>query len=110
MYLQDITPDVTLAHLQAEMCPRISAKDFTNLLHYAPTDMCALDLRSAVEYSHVRVPHGINVPFVAAQLSEPRLDVLGVSQLEELIQGRIVICISNTHEHAVQVCSFKLST
>ncbi|XP_050332003.1 TBC domain-containing protein kinase-like protein isoform X1 [Bactrocera neohumeralis] len=97
---------IFFSHLQAEMCPRISAKDFTNLLHHAPTDMCALDLRSAVEYSHVRVPHSLNVPFVAAQLSEPRLDALGVPQLEELMHGRIVICISNTHEHAVQFSKF----
>ncbi|XP_017470933.1 PREDICTED: TBC domain-containing protein kinase-like protein isoform X2 [Rhagoletis zephyria] len=102
----DITPDVTLKHLQAEMCPRISANDFTHLLHHAPTYMLALDLRSAVEFAHVHVPHSINVPFLGLQLSEPCLEVLGVQQSEEMLQGRIVICISNKHENAVQLSKF----
>ncbi|XP_053949913.1 TBC domain-containing protein kinase-like protein [Anastrepha ludens] len=102
----DITPDVTLMHLQAEMCPRISANDFTHLLHHTPTDMLALDLRSAVEFAHVRVPLSINIPFATAQISEPRLEALGVPQLEEMLSGRTVICISNTHEHAVQFSKF----
>lgn len=85
------------------MCPRISANDFTHLLLHDPDAMIAIDLRSVNDYARVHVANSINVPFSSVQLNEPRLECLNVANLEQSLAGRIVVCLSNAHENALQV-------
>lgn len=102
--LQDIgAGEVELQHLQSELCPRISAKDVHQLLLHAPEQLALIDLRSVVEFGHVHVPHSINIPFATVQLGEQRLEALQVPQLEAQLRQRIVVCVSNIHQHAVEV-------
>lgn len=100
--------DVELRHLQAEQCPRISAKDVHQLLMQQPEQLALIDLRSVVEYGRVHVPHSINIPFATVQLGEQRLEALQVPQLEAQLRQRIVVCVSNIHQHAVEVSWHKL--
>lgn len=92
-----------LRHLQAEQCPRISARDVHRLLIHAPSELALIDLRSVVEFGRVHVPHSINIPFATVLLGEQRLEALNVPHLETHLRGRIVVCVSNIHEHAVEV-------
>lgn len=92
-----------LRHLQAEQCPRISARDVHRLLMHAPSELALIDLRSVVEFGRVHVPHSINIPFATVLLGEQRLEALNVPHLETHLRGRIVVCVSNIHEHAVEV-------
>lgn len=102
--LQDIgAGEVELQHLQSELCPRISAKDVHQLLLHAPEQLALIDLRSVVEFGRVHVPHSINIPFATVQLGEQRLEALQVPQLEAQLRQRIVVCVSNIHQHAVEV-------
>ncbi|KAH8274468.1 hypothetical protein KR026_002150, partial [Drosophila bipectinata] len=98
--------DVELKHLQQEQCPRISAKDVLHLLLNNPSELALVDLRSIVEYGRVHVPHSINIPFATVQLGEQRLDALPVPQLEAQLRGRIVVCVSNIHQHSVEFSHF----
>ncbi|XP_034671852.1 TBC domain-containing protein kinase-like protein [Drosophila subobscura] len=98
--------DVELKHLQVEQCPRISAKDVQHLLLHSPSDLALIDLRSVVDYGHVHVPHSINIPFATVQLGEQRLEALNVPQLEAQLRGRIVVCVSNIHQNAVEFSNF----
>ncbi|KAH8270948.1 hypothetical protein KR044_003420, partial [Drosophila immigrans] len=98
--------EVELQHLQSEQCPRISAKDVHQLLQQAPHELALIDLRSVVEYSRVHVPHSINIPFATVQLGEQRLEALNVPHLEAQLRGRIVVCVSNIHQHAVEFSHF----
>ncbi|EDW66233.1 TBC domain-containing protein kinase-like protein [Drosophila virilis] len=98
--------DVELRHLQAEQCPRISAKDVHQLLMQQPEQLALIDLRSVVEYGRVHVPHSINIPFATVQLGEQRLEALQVPQLEAQLRQRIVVCVSNIHQHAVEFSHF----
>ncbi|XP_023293104.2 TBC domain-containing protein kinase-like protein [Lucilia cuprina] len=102
----DITTDVTLAHLQKEMCPRISANDLTELLRHQPLELLCLDIRSTSDYNRVHLPHSINIPYNNLQLEDKSLDCLNVPQLEEKLLNRIIICISNIHENAVVFSKF----
>jgi len=103
---QDIgVADVELKHLQQEQCPRISAKDVQFLLDHSPAELALVDLRSVVEFGRVHVPHSINIPFATVQLGDQRLEALQVPQLETLLRGRIVVCVSNIHQHSVEVGS-----
>lgn len=95
--------DVELKHLQQEQCPRISAKDVQALLLYSPSELALVDLRSVVEYGRVHVPHSINIPFATVQLGDQRLEALPVPNVEAQIRGRIVVCVSNIHQHSVEV-------
>lgn len=108
---QDIgIADVELQHLQAEQCPRISARDVHRLLMHAPSELALIDLRSVVEFGRVHVPHSINIPFATVLLGEQRLEALNVPHLETHLRGRIVVCVSNIHEQAVEVGSSLPST
>ncbi|XP_016948548.1 TBC domain-containing protein kinase-like protein [Drosophila biarmipes] len=98
--------DVELKHLQQEQCPRISAKDVQFLLDNSPAELALVDLRSVVEFGRVHVPHSINIPFATVQLGEQRLEALQVPQLEALLRGRIVVCVSNIHQHSVEFSHF----
>ncbi|EDV99954.1 TBC domain-containing protein kinase-like protein isoform X2 [Drosophila grimshawi] len=98
--------DVELKHLQMEQCPRISAKDVHQLLMHAPDQLALIDLRSVVEYSRVYVPHSINIPFATVLLGEQRLEALNVPHLEQQLRQRIVVCVSNIHQHAVEFSHF----
>ncbi|XP_068141174.1 TBC domain-containing protein kinase-like protein [Drosophila tropicalis] len=98
--------DVQLKHLQTEQCPRISAKDVQHLLMHSSSELALIDLRGILEYSHVHVPHSINIPFATVQLGEQRLDALNVPQLEAQLRGRIVVCVSNIHQHAIEFSNF----
>ncbi|KAM8720676.1 hypothetical protein ACLKA7_006678 [Drosophila subpalustris] len=98
--------DVELKDLQAEQCPRISAKDVHQLLLQAPNELALIDLRSVVEYSRVHVPHSINIPFATILLGEQRLEALNVPYLEAQLRGRIVVCVSNIHQHAIEFSHF----
>ncbi|XP_034105338.1 TBC domain-containing protein kinase-like protein [Drosophila albomicans] len=98
--------EVELQHLQSEQCPRISAKDVYQLLQQAPNELALIDLRSVVEYSRVHVPHSINIPFATVLLGEQRLEALNVPYLEAQLRGRIVVCVSNIHQHAVEFSHF----
>lgn len=101
---QDIgVADVELKHLQQEQCPRISAKDVQFLLDNSPAELALIDLRSVVEFGRVHVPHSINIPFATVQLGEQRLEALQVPQLEAQLRGKIVVCVSNIHQHSVEV-------
>ncbi|XP_016982427.1 TBC domain-containing protein kinase-like protein [Drosophila rhopaloa] len=98
--------DVELKHLQQEQCPRISAKDVQFLLDNSPAELALVDLRSVVEFGRVHVPHSINIPFATVQLGEQRLEALQVPQLEATLRGRIVVCVSNIHQHSVEFSHF----
>ncbi|XP_016939283.2 TBC domain-containing protein kinase-like protein [Drosophila suzukii] len=98
--------DVELKHLQQEQCPRISAKDVQFLLDHSPAELALVDLRSVVEFGRVHVPHSINIPFATVQLGDQRLEALQVPQLEALLRGRIVVCVSNIHQHSVEFSHF----
>ncbi|XP_030379120.1 TBC domain-containing protein kinase-like protein [Scaptodrosophila lebanonensis] len=98
--------DVELKHLLAEQCPRISAKDVLHLVQHAPGELALIDLRSVVEFARVQVPHSINIPFATVLLGEQRLDALNVPQLEMQLRGRVVVCVSNIHQHAVEFSQF----
>lgn len=104
---KDITPVVTLADLQKEMCPRISANDLTELLRHQHNDLMCLDIRSTSDYNRVHLPYSINIPYNYLQLEEKSLETLNVPQIEEKLHNRIIICISNIHENAVQVSNTK---
>ncbi|KAH8315054.1 hypothetical protein KR059_004624 [Drosophila kikkawai] len=95
--------EVELKHLQLEQCPRISAKDVQALLLYSPSELALVDLRSVVEYGRVYVPHSINIPFATVQLGDQRLEALPVANVETQLRGRIVVCVSNIHQHSVEV-------
>ncbi|XP_039500212.1 TBC domain-containing protein kinase-like protein [Drosophila santomea] len=98
--------DVELKHLQQEQCPRISAKDVQFLLDNSPAELALVDLRSVVEFGRVHVPHSINIPFATVQLGEQRLEALQVPQLEAQLRGKIVVCVSNIHQHSVEFSHF----
>ncbi|XP_061390191.1 TBC domain-containing protein kinase-like protein [Musca vetustissima] len=102
----DITPDVTLAHLQKEMSPRISANDLHFMLQNDPNAMLCLDIRSVSEFNRVHLPDSINIPFNNINLEEKSLDSLNEPLLEEKMHNRIIICISNIHENAVQFSKY----
>ncbi|XP_075156009.1 TBC domain-containing protein kinase-like protein [Haematobia irritans] len=103
----DITNDVTLAHLQKEMCPRISAADLNNMLKFDPNAMLCLDIRSPSDFNRVHLPDSINIPFNGIDLEgEKSLVSLNEPQLEEKMNNRIIICISNIHENAVKFSKF----
>ncbi|KAH8265988.1 hypothetical protein KR038_002713 [Drosophila bunnanda] len=104
---QDIgITDVELKHLQQEQCPRISAKDVQALLLYSPSELALVDLRSVVEFGRVHVPHSINIPFATVQLGDQRLEALPVPNVEAQLRGRIVVCVSNIHQHSVEFSHF----
>jgi len=90
------------------MCPRISANDFLHLLQNKADAYIALDLRNVLDYARVHVPNSLNIPFNTVQFGEQRLDALSIPQLEEMLQDRIVICVSNIHENAVEVSIYSL--
>ncbi|KAH8420474.1 hypothetical protein KR009_010798 [Drosophila setifemur] len=98
--------DVGLKSLQQEQCPRISAKDVLHLLLHQPSELALVDLRSVVEYGRVHVPHSINIPFATVQLGEQRLEALQVPHLEGRLKGRIVVCVSNIHQHSIEFSQF----
>lgn len=106
--LQDITPDVTLAHLQSETSPRISANDLNDLLKHHPNELCCLDIRSTSDYNRVHLPNSINIPYNTLQLDVKSLESLNIQQIDEKLQSRVVICISNVHENAVAVREFDI--
>lgn len=110
MYLlyifQDITADLTLTDIEKEISPRISARDLTDLIRNTPDRLMVIDIRSSVDYSRVRLPQSVNVPFGNVQVSEPSLDHLNLEPaLREILMedSRIVVCVSNQHEEAVAV-------
>lgn len=70
---------------------------------HTPEQLALIDLRSVVEFGRVHVPHSINIPFATVQLGERRLEALQVPQLEAHLRQRIVVCVSNIHQHAVEV-------
>ncbi|KAH8292741.1 hypothetical protein KR018_010311 [Drosophila ironensis] len=98
--------DVQLRHLQQEQCPRISAKDVLHMLLYKPEELALVDLRSVVEYGRVHVPHSLNIPFATVQLGDQRLEALQVPHLEAQLRGRVVVCVSNIHQHSVEFSQF----
>ncbi|XP_013107196.1 TBC domain-containing protein kinase-like protein [Stomoxys calcitrans] len=104
----DITPDVTLAQMQKEMSPRISANDLNAMLKSDPNCMLCLDIRSPSDFNRVHLPDSINIPFNGKNLGEEKksLETLNEPQLEEKMNNRIIICISNVHEHAVEFSRF----
>ena len=87
------------------MAPRISARDFEHLYRHNPEQLIALDIRAAKDYAHIKLPQSINIPFDAELLNDEtcQLDALNVAQLEQQLTGRIVVCICNVHDNAVQV-------
>ena len=85
------------------MSPRISTRDFEYLYRHDPDQLLAVDIRAAKDYAHIKVPHSINIPFDAQVMEFSHLDALNIPQLEQQFVGRIVVCISNIHENAVQV-------
>ncbi|ALC49732.1 CG4041 [Drosophila busckii] len=101
--------EIELKHLQTEQCPRISARDVHLMLLHAPTEMVLIDLRSVVEYSHVHVPHSLNIPFATVQLGDQRLESLHVPHLDVLLRGRTVVCVSNIHQHSVEFSHFLIA-
>lgn len=102
---------VPLAALQAEMCPRISARDVLRLVRERGADgVVVLDLRSASEYRRAHLGGSVNVPFAVAQaaLSDGRLETLAavvevVPHLQARLAGRIVVVCSCVHENTVLV-------
>lgn len=92
-----------MAHLQKEMCPRISANDLTDLLRSKPDELLCLDIRSTSDYTRVHLPNSLNIPYNTLHLDEKSLESLNAPQLEEKIKNRIIVCISNIHENAVEV-------
>lgn len=89
------------------MCPRISANDLTDLLRHQPQQLMCLDIRSTSDYNRVHLPNSINIPYNNLQLDEKSLESLNVPQLEDKLLNRIIICISNIHENAVEVILYK---
>uniref|UniRef100_T1GJ66 Rab-GAP TBC domain-containing protein n=1 Tax=Megaselia scalaris TaxID=36166 RepID=T1GJ66_MEGSC len=97
--------DVTLEQIQTELCPRISANDFAELLRYSPEKLCSVDLRGALEFSRLYIEGSINIPFTSVSLSEKNLDALGIPDLNQILEGRIVVVYSNLHENCILVFS-----
>lgn len=85
------------------MSPRISANDLNDLLKYQPNELCCLDIRSTSDYNRVHLPDSINIPYNTLQLDNKSLESLNIPQIEEKLLNRIIICISNIHENAVDV-------
>uniref|UniRef100_A0A1B0AHB8 TBC domain-containing protein kinase-like protein n=1 Tax=Glossina pallidipes TaxID=7398 RepID=A0A1B0AHB8_GLOPL len=102
----DITSDITLADLQEEMCPHISANDLTYMLRNTPEKMLTLDIRNISDFNRVHLPHSINIPYVSLQFGDKSLEILNVPQLQEKLEDKIIICISNVHENAVKFSKF----
>lgn len=97
---------VSLAELQSEMCPRISANDYSHLLFNKPDELATIDLRGVIEYSRVRIENSINIPFTSVQLGDTRLEALNIENLEAMLNGRIVVVVSTIHENAVLFSKF----
>uniref|UniRef100_A0A1A9UY24 Rhodanese domain-containing protein n=1 Tax=Glossina austeni TaxID=7395 RepID=A0A1A9UY24_GLOAU len=68
--------------------------------------MLILDIRNISDFNRVHLPHSINIPYVSLQFGDKSLDFLNVPQLQERLQGKIIICISNVHENAVKFSKF----
>lgn len=85
------------------MCPRISANDLTDLLKHKPDELLCLDIRSTSDYNRVHLPNSLNISYNTLQLDEKSLESLNTPQLEERLKNRIIVCISNIHEQAVEV-------
>lgn len=95
--------DVTLDQIQSELCPRISAHDFVELLQYSPEKLCSVDLRGALEFSRLYIEGSINIPFTSVSLSEKNLDSLGIPDLNKILDDRIIVVYSNLHENCILV-------
>lgn len=103
----DVTPldidCVELADLQQETCPRISAADLLQLVADGMEQAVVVDLRTKPEFRKSHVLKSINIPFASTVLGDTKLEALKVPDLDRLVHGRIVIVVSNLHEHAVLV-------
>ncbi|XP_055913652.1 TBC domain-containing protein kinase-like protein [Eupeodes corollae] len=97
---------LTLIELQSEMCPRISANDYSHLLLNKPDELATIDLRGVIEYSRVRIENSINIPFTSVQLGDTRLESLNIVNLEAMLEGKIVVVVSTIHENAVLFSKF----
>lgn len=95
---------VELKELQSETCPRISAADLIQLVSEGGEDVVVvLDLRNKQEFRRAHIYSSINIPFTSVSLGDVRLEALGVTNLEQTLQRKIVVVVNNQHENAVLV-------
>lgn len=98
---------VELKDLQAETCPRISATDLIQLVSEGGEDVVVvLDLRNKMEFQRRHIYNSINIPFTSISLGDERLEALGVANLEQILQRKIVVVVNTMHENAVLVSGF----
>lgn len=97
---------IELKELQQETCPRISAADLIQLVSEGGEEIVVvLDLRNKMDYRKSHIYSSINIPFTSISLSDERLEALGVPNLEQTLQRKIVIVVHTVHENAVLVSS-----
>lgn len=77
------------------------------MLRNDPNAMLCLDIRSVSEFNRVHLPDSINIPFSNINMDEKSLELLNEPLLEEKMHNRVIICISNVHENAVEVRFYK---
>ena len=95
---------IELKELQQETCPRISAADLIQLVSEGGEEVVVvLDLRNKMDYRKSHIYNSINIPFTSISLSDERLEALGVPNLEQTLQRKIVIVVHTVHENAVLV-------
>ncbi|XP_055379530.1 TBC domain-containing protein kinase-like protein isoform X2 [Condylostylus longicornis] len=98
--------NISLSELQNEICPRISAKDFIDLIINTPDKVIGVDLRGRQDYMRLNVPGSINIPFNSVLLGDHRLQSLNVENLEQMMNDKIVVIISKVHENGVLFSKF----
>lgn len=95
---------IELRELQGETCPRISAADLLQLVSEGGEEVVVvLDLRNKMEFQKRHIYSSINIPFTSISLGDVRLEALGVPNLEQILQRKIVVVVNTMHENAVLV-------
>lgn len=94
---------IELRELQEETCPRISAADLIQLVSDGNKQAVVIDLRNKMDFRKSHIYNSINIPFTSISLGDVRLEALGVPNLEQLLQRKIVIIVNNFHENSVLV-------
>lgn len=100
---------VELRELQEETCPRISAADLIQLVSDGGDQVVVIDLRNKADFRKSHIYNSINIPFTSISLGDERLEALGVPNLEQMLQRKIVVIINNFHENAVLFSHFLIS-
>lgn len=101
---------VELKELQQETCPRISAADLIQLVSEGGDEaVVVLDLRNKMEFRKSHIYNSVNIPFTSVSLGDVRLEALGVPNLEQILQRKIVVVVNTMHENAVLFSHFLIS-